>query len=297
MKASLQVLVEAVMDWEQKLLVAMVVLFSFVLTAGCQQQSADSAQAATPLPLTSVSRNSATSDSVPVTKGRAFTAVDAAMQAQRYAFIFVWKTDDERTQSTRKTFQAFNESCRDRADAVEICVTSEPEASFVNKHDLGRAPLPLVLAFAPNGAIAGAFTQTFTKDDLAAGFISPVTANCMKFLQAGKLVALCIQNSQTQSNDAARVGVEEFRNDPRYATAVEVVDLDPSSSAESDFLRDLQVDPATSVAVTVLLVPPGSPVAKFDGATTKDAFVEAVTKASSGCCPGGQCGPGGCGPP
>jgi len=86
-------------------------------------------------------------------------------------------------------------------------------------------------------------------------------------------------------------GAKEFSRDQRFQAATEFVMLDPTDPAEAGFLKDLQIPPDTSVAVTVLLAPPGSPVAKFEGATTKDLFVTALSKASSECCPGGQCGP------
>ena len=69
----------------------------------------------------------------------------------------------------------------------------------------------------------------------------------------------------------------------------------PSDEAEESFLNDLQVDLNTTTAVTVFLAPPGSPIAKYDGATSKDEFLAALQKAGS-CGPDGVCGPGGCGP-
>ena len=71
--------------------------------------------------------------------------------------------------------------------------------------------------------------------------------------------------------------------------------LDPADSAEQRFLKDLQVSTDAEEAVTVFLVPPGMPVAKYEGATTKEQLIDSLSKASSSCGPGG-CGPGGCGP-
>jgi hypothetical protein len=65
--------------------------------------------------------------------------------------------------------------------------------------------------------------------------------------------------------------------------------LDPADKAEQPFLADLQVDPKTPTAVTVLVMPPGAPVARFTGALTKEAIETAVEAAKSSCGPGCNC--------
>jgi len=103
------------------------------------------------------------------------------------------------------------------------------------------------------------------------------------------------QNDKTKSNDAAMQGVREFKADVRFASATEIVMLDPTDATEASFLTDLKVSPDTAEATTVFIAPPGTAIGKFEGATNKDALVEVLSKANTGCGPGG-CGPGGCGP-
>ena len=107
---------------------------------------------------------------------------------------------------------------------------------------------------------------------------------------------LCVQNEQTQFSRAAWQGVQAFKADTRFAAATEIVAVDPRNQAEAKLLSDLRVDPRTSQAVTVLLAPPGAPIATFPGAVTKDQIVAKVAAAQSGPCANGKCGPGGCGP-
>jgi hypothetical protein len=278
-----------------KLFVVAIIVVPFV--AGCQKPSLEADVSPTRISLAADSNHAEVSAPVATTDDElTVKALETAKASQRFLFVYIWKNDDEPTQSRRSVFQEFAAEVRGQADTAELCIASASDKDFIIKYDLSRAPMPLVLAFAPNGAIAGAFPQQFTKDDLRSGFISPQTANCMKLLQEGKLVVLCVQNANTNTNDASLQGVNEFRSDARYQSAVEVVRLDPGDQSEAAFLRDLQVSPNTAVAVTVLLAPPGSPIAKFEGATTKDAFVQALSKKASECCPGGQCGPDGCGP-
>jgi hypothetical protein len=155
--------------------------------------------------------------------------------------------------------------------------------------------MPLVLALAPNGAVTGGFPGQFDEQDLLGAFASPCTEQCMKRLQEGKLVLLCVQNADTESNDAALKGVRDFKADERFGHATAIVTLDPTDPAEFEFLADLQIDPNSPEANTVFLVPPGAPIAMFQGATSKEELIANLERASTACGPGG-CGPGGCGP-
>lgn len=218
-----------------------------------------------------------------------------ASQSGKYVFLFVWKQDDETTRRMRAVFDSALAKVAERAVGADVLLTAVNQREFVEEYDLARAPLPLALAFAPNGAITGGFPTQFTEEDLLGAFATPATEKSMKQLQDGKLVLLCVQNEASMQREAALAGVEEFTRDPRFSSASEIVMLDPADTAEASFLRDLQIT-STSTAVTVLLAPPGSPVAMFEGAISKDQLVESVEKAGKGCCPGGQCGPNGCNP-
>ena len=165
---------------------------------------------------------------------------------------------------------------------------------MVDKFGVSRAPMPLVLALAPNGAITKGFPIKFDEKQLREGFVSPCTAKCLKCLQDRKLVLLCVQNEKTQFTQVAMTAAQSFKADARFAKATEIVTLNPEDQAEAAFLQDLKVDPRTPQAVTVLLAPPGQPVASFVGAVTKDQI---VAKVQAGPCAGGKCGPGGCCPP
>ena len=86
-------------------------------------------------------------------------------------------------------------------------------------------------------------------------------------------------------------GVHDFKNSQEYPEFVEIVKLDPEDSGESSFLGDLQISPQTENAVTVVMAPPGTPIGMFEGPTTKELFVDLLSKTQSACADG-QCGPG-----
>jgi len=109
----------------------------------------------------------------------------------------------------------------------------------------------------------------------------------MKSLQDRKLVFVCVQNGKTKSNDAAMQGVRDFKADDRFASATEIVTVDPTDKKEASFLKDLKVSPDVAEATVVFVAPPGTAIGKFEGATNKDTLIEALGKANTGCGPGG----------
>jgi len=229
-------------------------------------------------------------------ESRGLAAIDQAAQSGRYLFIFFWKDNDEQSQKMVAVFRSAMESFGEAADSVGIPITDAAEQPVVQRFDVSRAPMPLVLAIAPCGAVTKGFPVQFTAEDLRQAFVSPCTARCMKALQGRTLVVLCVANQRTPYAQAALQGARDFRADARFASATEVVTLDPDDPAETGFLRQLQVDPRSPQATTVLLAPPGQPVARLSGAVTKDQLVAKLVSAQSNPCAGGKCGPGGCGP-
>lgn len=227
--------------------------------------------------------------------GKGMAAIKQAADAGKYLFVFFSKSEDEQTLAMREVFDAAMEKAADRAQSVAVNIADASEKAIVDKFDLSRAPMPLVLAIAPNGAITGGFPTKFEEKQLLDAFATPGTEKVMKSLQDGKLVFVCIQNAKTKSNDAAMQGIRDFKADVRFASATVIVTLDPGDKKESSFLADLQVAPDTAEATTVFVAPPGTAITKIEGATNKDALVEVLSKANTGCGPGG-CGPGGCCP-
>jgi hypothetical protein len=228
-------------------------------------------------------------------RGAGLEAITKAAADKKYLFAFFWSSDNDQTAAMKKVFEDATAKVADRSLTVSVRVSDPAERGIVKKYDLERAPMPLVLAIAPNGAITGGFPTKFEEQQLLDAFASPGTEKCMKALQDGKLVFLCVQNDTTTSNEEALQGVTDFKSDERYASATEVILLDPREAAEASFLGDLKINPGTTTAVTAFLAPPGSVIAEYQGATTKEALITALEQANTGCGPGG-CGPGGCAP-
>jgi hypothetical protein len=276
------------------IVVALVIGLSIAVAKGMLGSNAKAEPVRTPA-VTMASSEAASRQPTSSGHGMGLAALERAAQDQKYLFAFFWSTANEQTAAMREVFEQATGKVADRAQAVAVRVSDSAESGIVAKFELSRAPMPLVLAIAPNGAIMGGFPTKCEENDLLNAFGSPCTEKCMKSLQDGKLVLLCVQNSSTQSNEEALQGVNEFKADAKFAGATEVVMLDPTASAEASFLGDLKIDAKTTVAMTAFLAPPGSVIAEYEGATTKDALVAALQQANTGCGPSG-CGPSGCAP-
>jgi hypothetical protein len=221
--------------------------------------------------------------------GPAAAAIDEAAKADKYLFVFFYRDQDQPTQTARQWFEGAVGKYADRAMSMTVDVNSMSDRAIVTRYGLDRAPMPLVLVLAPNGAVTKSFIGDLASADWETAFVSPSAQKCLKALQDRKLVFICIQNGQTQHDTEAMQGVKEFTAAPQYAGTTEVVTLDPADPAERGFLEILKVQPATAEAVTVLMAPPGSIVGTYTGATSKDTFVAATKGAARGCDPRSGC--------
>jgi hypothetical protein len=233
----------------------------------------------------------ATPNPVAATPSAGATAIDEAAKANKFIFLFFYRAENEPTLAARKTFDAAMEKFAERATSTVVNVADPQEQALVNKYQVNRSPMPLVLAMAPTGAVTRGFPGQFTEAQLETAFVSPGMQKCLKALQDRKMAFLCVQNGTTQHNAEAMQGVKEFAADPQYAKTTEIITVDPTDAAEESLLKQFKVDPKTEEAVTVFLAPPGTMVGTYKGEIKKDVLVAAAKTAAKGCTPGGSCCP------
>lgn len=221
-------------------------------------------------------------------------AIQEASQENKHLFIFFYKDQNEKTANLQKIFDQTMQQMGSQVKSIKIKANDPAEKSLAERFSLKRSPMPFVVVLAPNGAITGGFF-TFNQDQLKNALSSAGTASILKALQDRKLVLISLQNSQTTQNEAALKGVRDFKADPRFSNATELVTIDPADPKEQKFLQQLGVKASSNQAVTLLVSPPADVVGTYRGATTKEQFVTDLQSATAGCCPGGCC-PGGCCP-
>ena len=223
-------------------------------------------------------------------------AIDRAAAAKKYVFLFFWKEKSTQTDKAWAVLQPATAKMADTAEVVSIQITDPAEKKIVDKYGVARAPMPLVLAVAPNGAITKGFTKTFDEKELRTAFVSPCAQRCLKALQSRKLVLVCVvDQASPQAPATVFKGVDDFKADKKYGAATEVVRVNVRDAAEAAFLKELDVAPRFA-PITIFLAPPGAMIGTFRRAAPKEEFVAKLAAAQSGCCPGGKCGSGGCGP-
>ncbi len=230
-------------------------------------------------------------------EGIAAEALRRASGKNKYLFVLFFSTPDEPTRVARESLGRAVRSMGRSVEWAEVDVTSGREAGIVNKYNLRSTPMPVVLAFAPNGALTGGFRSAdISEDKLKSAIASRGMQECMKALQSNKIVFVCCQGKKTQFNKEAMQGVDAFKADARYAAYTEIVKIDPADDAEQRFLTQLKIDPKAKDAATAILVPPNMVLGVTQGPTTKDAVLKMLASASSGGCGPKGCGPTGCGP-
>jgi hypothetical protein len=222
--------------------------------------------------------------------------LDPTSRETRYHFLLFWKQADVATSQARQTLDAFAAKREKQLVVFDIRVSDPDRQDLVKKYGVSRAPMPLVLAVAPNGAVTKAIMHPIDDKKLTAAIVSPASADCLKGMQDGKIVFVCVHRQRTKTAEGALDGVYEFAADDNYREATQIVRVDPSDPQEGKFLKQLKIDPQTSSPVTVMVAPSGGMLGKYVGPTTKAEFVKTLTASKSTCCPGGKCGPDGCCP-
>ena len=218
-------------------------------------------------------------------------AMERASREGKYSFLLFYRPGERASEAMRATFERAKRKLAAKASFFSVDIAAKAEAGLVGKYDAQRAPLPLTLAIAPNGATVRAFTKPVDEQALAGAFVSPKTAEITKALQDKKVVALCLQGPSTKHNRESKRAAETFVADRALAGQGIVIAADPSQEAE--LVKRCGLIPPPAEATIVILVPPGNMVATVAGATTKEALLQKLQSASSGCSSGG-CGPSGC---
>ncbi|MCU0639213.1 MAG: hypothetical protein MUF59_05015 [Candidatus Krumholzibacteria bacterium] len=229
-------------------------------------------------------------------EGIVAVALQRAAEANKHVFVLFFNADDEPTRLTRKSVEKIVGGMGAVAEWIEVDVKNGGEADIVNKYNLRSSPMPIVLVFAPNGALTGGFRSADISDNnLKNAIASRAKQDVMKALQERKVVLICCQGKKTKFNKEAMKGVEDFKADMRYSAYTTVVRIDPADDSEKVFLAQLKIEPNAKDAATALLVPPNMVLGVTNGPTSKESLLNMLASASSSCGSGG-CGPSGCAP-
>lgn len=217
------------------------------------------------------------------------SATDVMNQAGadgRFTFLVFYRENND---ATNAMGQAVSQAIAKRpgaAVATYVSLSMPQDKLLVDRYGMSRAPMPATVAVAPNGALTGVFPSKVSEEQINAAFVTRSMAECMKALQAGKLVILC---AVAQPALPFPQGVVDFQHDPQFRERTVVIPLPVSDPQEADLVRDLQVNPQNPAApTTVFMAPPGVLVGKFTLGASKDELAAALHKAGK-CCDDPHC--------
>lgn len=210
---------------------------------------------------------------------------EAARQGQ-YSFVLFYKQDG---QAVQEMIQALHEGLAQRPDSAPVAfvqVNDPAEQALVARFNISRAPMPLTIAVAPNGAVTGMFARGLTTADVGKAFVTPGMMRSMKAMQEGRLVIVGIETPRDADLPDA---VREFEADPQFKDRLTTVSLLIDDPNEAKFLSQMKVDPArVNTAIAVVLAPPGVMIGTFDDRSTAGDVAAAVHKAGQ-CCDDPNC--------
>lgn len=221
----------------------------------------------------------------PAMPSAAQQALSQAATQGKFSYIVFYRQDDD---LTRAMVQVVNDAAGKQPNSVAptfVQITDPAEAAIVQQFSVGRAPMPLTLVTAPNGAITGAFPQHVSDQQLTQAFVTPAMSHCMKAMQEGKVVFLCLQSAPQMS---VPQGVAEFLADPQFKDRATVVPVQVGDQAESQLIAELQLGAGPNQPNTVFFAPPGVMVGKFSPASSKMEIAAALHKAGK-CCDDANC--------
>jgi len=218
-------------------------------------------------------------------------ALERARKDGKYAFLLFYRPKDDGDAKMRDVFDRAQTRLAGKAAFVSVDVGAKAESRLIEQYAVSKAPLPLTLVMAPNGAVVNAFPKAVDEKTLAGAFVSPKVAEVSKALQDRKLVTLCLQNARTKHNAESRRAAQQFVGDSSLQGQAVLVTADPA--AEAELLKRCGITGGLSESTLVVLLPPGQLVAKVAGATTKEDLLAKLQAALAAC--GSGCGPSGCG--
>ena len=219
----------------------------------------------------------------PASKAQA--AIEQASKDGKYTFLMFYKTTDAASNAMSLSLKEALAEKSEQAVVAYAQVGNPAEQALVTKFDVSRAPMPMTVAIAPNGAMTGIFAQKVMAEKLADAFVTPTMMFTMKNLQENKLVLVTVQGS---AKAPAPVAIKDFQSDPHFKDRIVTIGMTAADPQEAKFVGQMQIDPKAKATHTVLLAPPGVMVGKFDAVASKDEIAAALAKAGK-CCDDPNC--------
>lgn len=217
---------------------------------------------------------------------RIATANPAAPKNTKFSFILFYRENDALTQAATTALKAGIDKRAARAESKLVNITDPANRAIVDQYHVDRAPMPLVICVAANGAITGAMPKQVTESGIEHALVTPTMVEATKALQDKKIVIIHVKKDTRQPLPA---GATEFLADPGFSQRSFQFNVVLGDQTEARFVSEMQIKPAdVSDSMVVLLAPPGVMVGKFP-ATATGGQIAAALHAAGKCCDDPNC--------
>ena len=240
-----------------------------------------------PLPAQSqVRQSSAPAVAQARTLSRLEQSLKAAGSEGKFTFIVFSKEDNAAARQMLGTVETGVAERHEQAVVVTARANDPAEQPLIQHFGIARAPMPLTVAVAPNGAITGVFAKTISDEHLSAAIVTPTMMKCMKALQNKQLVFVLLSAS-----DKAVIpsGIRTLQADPQFRDRMTFTSMRVDDPEEMRFISQMKIDPLrVEGPYAVLIAPPGVMVGHFDSTSTPAQIAAAIHK-SGQCCDDPNC--------
>ncbi len=215
-----------------------------------------------------------------------FVSSSETKPTQKFQFILFYKQNDAATQQMSGVLKSAVERRADRTTRTEVNLTDPANKPVADRYGVSRAPMPLVLCVADNGAVTGAFPRQLDEQGIERALVTPAMTEVVKSLQDKQLVVVHLK---PEARAPLPAGALEFMADPAFQSRTKLIEVVAGDPIESRFFTDVGIDQSKGeVPVLLVLAPPGVLVGKFPANVTRDQIGEKVHAAGQ-CCNDPNC--------
>lgn len=214
------------------------------------------------------------------------TALQSAASANKYSLVVFYRDNGEVTKTMYQKAHAWCAAQPAQSVIAAAWADDPAEQALIQRFGVARAPMPMTVVVAPNGAVTGLFSKTLSDQEIEAAIVPPTMMHCMKALQEQKLVFVCLTHTEQA---AIPTGVRGLQQDPHFKDRLAVVPMRLNDPAEAKFYQQMQIDAAKVTGpYAVLIAPPGLLLGHFDEQATA-ATIAGKIHAAGKCCDDPNC--------
>jgi hypothetical protein len=217
---------------------------------------------------------------------RVASATPAVTPGPKFTLILFWKENNTATQGMAEALKRAVAQRSQRAEWVSVNVNDGAQRPLVDRYHVERAPMPMVLCVAPNGAVTGGITRQLTDAAIDKVLVTPGMTEATKALQDKRIAVIHVKRDPRLALPAGAAG---FVADPAFKDRSTVINVSLEDAAEARFVKEMEFKPEElSDSMIVVLAPPGVLVGKYQGSVSTDQ-IAADLHAAGKCCNDPNC--------